>query len=190
MSHRYVDGYLSGSQTDGYVRLRNDGYTMLVFDGYNIGFFTASGNVFNDAKGILYIPNRTAAPSGNPSGGGWFFVNNGDGYWKNPVGLIQSFTSTRIVRDFPSDADYIAVEDDYRAKIMEFTDFGAPLTANRDVILPNVSGYQWTVFNNVSGAFNLSFKVSGQAIGVDVAQGKRAIIYCNGTAIVRVTPDT
>lgn len=96
----------------------------------------------------------------------------------------------RIVRDFPSDANYTAVVADYKANIMEFTDTGTPITADRDVVLPAIDGLQWTVFNNVAGAFGLVFKTSGQVTGITVAQGKRAIIYCDGTNIVRVTPDT
>jgi hypothetical protein len=72
---------------------------------------------------------------------------------------------------------------------MEFTAIGTPLTADRDVILPNINGLQWTVYNNTTSAFNLVFKVTGQT-GVTVAYQKRAIVYCNGTDIVRVTPDT
>lgn len=94
----------------------------------------------------------------------------------------------RIVRDFPADANYTALTTDYRAAIMEFTDIGVPLTASRDVILPNISGLQWTVYNNTSATFDLVFKVTGQT-GVTVAFGKRCIIYCDGTDIVRVTAD-
>jgi len=94
----------------------------------------------------------------------------------------------RIVRDFPSNANYTAVVNDYRAAIMEFTATGTPITADRDVILPNIAGLQWIVYNNTTASFNLVFKVSGQT-GVTVAYNKRCIVYCDGTDIVRATPD-
>lgn len=187
MSYRFNDGYLRPGN-DGYIRFFKDGYTsFFTSDGYSIGLFTASGQVFDGGKSILYIANRQTAPDGySPSGGGWLYAENGDGYWKNPLGLIQSISSTRISRAFPSDANYTAVQSDYQAKIMEFT---GTIGADRDIVLPNVSGYQWTVFNGTTGGFNVVFKVTGQT-GVTVGNGKRCIVYCNGTDIVRVTPDT
>jgi hypothetical protein len=187
MSYRLTDGYLRPS-ADGYVRLFKDGYSaFLTHDGYNIGLFSTSGTVFDSAKGIVYLANRTTAPDGyQPSGGGWFYAENGDGYWKAPTGLVQSISATRISRAFPSDANYTAVQTDYQSKIMEFT---GTIGADRDIALPNISGYQWTVFNGTTGGFNVVFKVTGQT-GVTVGNGKRCIVYCNGTDIVRVTPDT
>ena len=187
MSYRFNDGYLRPGD-DGYVRLFKDGYaSFLISDGYNVGLFTNSGTSFDGGKAIVYLANRLTAPDGyNPVGGGWLYAENGDGYWKAPTGLVQSISSTRIVRTFPSDANYTAVQADYQAKIMEFTGI---ITLARDIILPNVSGYQWTVFNNTTGGLAITFKVTGQ-IGVTVLNGKRAIIYCDGIDIVRVTPDT
>jgi len=182
MSYRYSDGYINAGP-DGYIRISSDGYSLITSDGYNLAFFTQSGKVFDTAKGILYILSRSSAPSSLPLGGGWLYAENGDAYWYAPSGLIQSISGTRVSIAMPN-ANYTALQADYQSNIMEFT--GTPDT-NRDVILPNVSGYQWTVFNNTS--VSLTYKVSGQT-GVQVATTKRAIIYCNGTDIVRVTPDT
>ena len=187
MSYRFNDGYLRPGD-DGYVRFFKDGYSaFLTHDGYNIALFSSNGTVFNNAKGIIYLVNRTVAPDGyQPTEGGWLYSENGDGYWKNTLGQVQSINSTRISRAFPSDANYTAVQSDYQATIMEFT---GTIGADRDINLPNVSGYQWTVFNGTTGGFNIVFKVAGQT-GVTVGNNKRCIVYCNGTDIVRVTPDT
>lgn len=187
MSYRFNDGYINPGP-DGYIRISSDGYSLLTSDGYNIAFFSQSGKVFDAAKGIMYITNRTTAPSSTPSGGGWLYAEQGDGYWYNPVGVIQSISSTRTVSVMPSDANYTAVQSDYQAKIIEVTS-SVSLTAPRSFFLPSFGGPQWTVFNNTTGAQNLVFVVSGMS-GVTVAPGKRAIVYCNGTDIVRVTPDT
>lgn len=189
MSYRLTDGYLRPN-ADGYVRLFKDGYSsFLTHDGYNISLLSSSGNVFSNGKGIAYIANRTTAPDGaQPTGGGWFYTENGDGYWSSSRGAVQSITGTLIVRAFPTDTNYTAVIADYRSKIIEFTG-GATLTATRNVVVPLVAGYQWTIFNNTTGAQSIQI-IGITGTGVTVATGKRAIVYADGTNIVRVTPDT
>jgi len=75
--------------------------------------------------------------------------------------------------------------DETYSSIIEFT--GA-LSANINVVVA-VLTKQWIIFNNTSGAFSLTVKTSGGS-GIAVAQGKRAILYCDGTNVVRVTADT
>lgn len=61
------------------------------------------------------------------------------------------------------------------------------LTGNRSVILPDRG--EWIVYCNNTGAFTTTFKTAGGA-GVVVAQTKRALLYADGTNVVRITPDT
>jgi hypothetical protein len=68
--------------------------------------------------------------------------------------------------------------------ILEFT---GTLTAQRDVVLP-LAVEQYTVFNNTTGGFGLQF-IGATGTGVVVAATKRAIVYADGTNIVRVTAD-
>lgn len=68
-------------------------------------------------------------------------------------------------------------------------EFTGALTALRDAVMPTVKR-QWSVFANVTGGFGVRFKTSGQTGGITVADGKRAILECDGTNVVRVTPDT
>jgi hypothetical protein len=72
-----------------------------------------------------------------------------------------------------------------RNTILELT---GTLTAQRNIVLP-LDAQQWTVFNNTTGGFGLQF-IGATGTGVVVAAGKRAIIYSDGTNVVRVTPDT
>jgi len=60
------------------------------------------------------------------------------------------------------------------------------LTGNRNVIVPN--NWEGIVYCNNTGAFTTTFKTSGGA-GIVVAQTKRAVLYADGTNVVRVTPD-
>ena len=60
------------------------------------------------------------------------------------------------------------------------------LTGNRNVIVP--ADWQGVVYCNNSGAFTTTVKTSG-GTGVVVAQGKRAILFADGTNVVRITAD-
>lgn len=60
------------------------------------------------------------------------------------------------------------------------------LTGNRNVIVPN--NWEGIVFCNNTGAYTTTIKTSGGS-GVVVAQTKRAILYADGTNVVRVTAD-
>lgn len=188
MSYRYSDGYINPGP-DGYIRISSDGYSLLTSDGYNIAFFSQSGKVFDAAQGIMYITNRTIAPTSQPSGGGWLYSEQGDGYWYNASGAIQSLSTTRIVRQLTVDANYTAVQADYQAQIMEFTS-SVSLGATRNIVVPiNNVTYKWIVFNNTTGGQSLQF-IGVTGTGVTVTPGKRAIIYTDGTNVQRVTPDT
>lgn len=106
-----------------------------------------------------------------------------DGYWHS---IDTDLSSAISSVEFATDDDYTAIYSDYQSKIMEFS---GTISVTRNVFLPNLSGYQWTVFNNTTGGQSINLLILGQT-GITVANNKRAIIYCNGTDIVRVTSDT
>jgi len=58
------------------------------------------------------------------------------------------------------------------------------LTANRDVEVPAVDK-PYTFFNNTTGGFSVTVKVSG-GTGVAVANGKKAIVYANSIDVIEV----
>lgn len=60
------------------------------------------------------------------------------------------------------------------------------LTGNRAVIVPDRG--EWIAYCNNTGAFTTTFKTTGGS-GIVVAQTKRAILYADGTNVVRVTAD-
>lgn len=92
-------------------------------------------------------------------------------------------TCGRMVKAM-ADANYALIHNESFAQILEFT--GA-LTAQRNITVP-LGAYQWTVFNNTTGGFGLQF-IGATGTGIVVAMGKRAIIYADGTNVVRVTAD-
>lgn len=83
-----------------------------------------------------------------------------------------------------TDANTTLTFAEIRNQILEFT---GTLTAARNIVLP-LKPRQWTVFNNTTGGFGLQF-IGTTGAGITVAAGKRAIVYADGTNIVRVTAD-
>lgn len=86
-----------------------------------------------------------------------------------------------------TDADITPTDAQLDAAILEV--ITGTYTAGRNVILPLVNGLMYVVANLQAGAFAATFK-GASGSGIAVAQNKRAIIYCDGTNWVRVTPDT
>lgn len=91
----------------------------------------------------------------------------------------------RVVVNMAADANITLSQAQGAADIVELT--SVTLTATRNVVLPLIPK-QWTVYNNTTGAQSLQF-IGATGTGVTVATGKRAIIYADGTNIVRVTAD-
>jgi hypothetical protein len=189
MSYRTFDGYVS-PQHDGYIHIIDpvNGLPIYMFDGHNIGFFTNSELVTDASQGVIFIPNSPVIPTALPTGGVVMFIQNGFTYILNANGVVQSAGSTKISRVLTVDANYTAIQLDYQATIMEFTS-STSLGATRNIVVPTNSGYQWTVFNGTTGAQSLQF-IGTSGTGITVANGKRAILYADGTNIQRVTPDT
>ncbi len=62
------------------------------------------------------------------------------------------------------------------------------LTSNLTVVVPNGSNRLWAFYNATSGAFTVTVKtVSGT--GVTIAQGKRNLVYSNGTNVLDAFTD-
>ena len=82
------------------------------------------------------------------------------------------------------DANTTLTQAEARNNIIELT---GTLTAARNIVLP-LAVRQYTVFNGTTGGFGLQF-IGASGTGITVAAGKRAIVYADGTNIVRVTAD-
>lgn len=75
----------------------------------------------------------------------------------------------------------------YEQAMCESMELTGALTALRDVIVPTIKR-SYIVFANTTGAFGVRVKTSAGS-GITVADGKRAILECDGTNVVRVTAD-
>lgn len=92
----------------------------------------------------------------------------------------------KLVKSMPSDANYTLLHAEALCDILEFTG-GTTLTATRNIVIPLMTK-QYTVFNNTTGAQSLQF-IGATGTGITIATGKKAIIYADGTNVVRVTAD-
>lgn len=89
----------------------------------------------------------------------------------------------RVVKAM-ADANQTLTAAEARSQILEAT--GA-LTALRNLVVP-LGAQQWTVYANVTGGFGVQV-IGSTGTGVTIADGKRAIVYSDGTNVVRATAD-
>ncbi len=76
----------------------------------------------------------------------------------------------------------------YEQAMCESMELTGALTALRDVVVPVVPR-SYIVFANVTGGFGVRV-IGATGTGITIADGKRAIVECDGTNVVRITPDT
>lgn len=72
-------------------------------------------------------------------------------------------------------------------QLRDSLEFTGALTGAR-VIEVDATPWVWMVFNNTTGAFGLTMRVTGQA-GVAIPQGVRALVYCDGTDVRMLSAD-
>jgi hypothetical protein len=98
------------------------------------------------------------------------------------VQVAPPYVQGRLVKAM-ADANQTLTAAEARCDILETT--GA-LTAQRNLVVP-LGAKQWTVFANVTG-FGIQV-IGASGTGIVIAVGKRAIVYADGTNVVRVTAD-
>ncbi len=101
--------------------------------------------------------------------------------WALPHGVAQLKS---IVMS--SDANLTLTQAQAVCSILSVTS-SVSLSSTRNIVVP-LAPQQWTVCNLTTGAQSLQF-IGASGTGITVANGKRAIIYSDGTNVVRVTAD-
>ena len=89
-------------------------------------------------------------------------------------------------RSMTADANITLTAAEARNQVLRFTST-VSLTTTRDVIVP-LAPQIWTVSNETTGAQSLRF-IGLSGTGITVANARRAIIFSDGTNIVRATAD-
>lgn len=90
----------------------------------------------------------------------------------------------RLSKSVAGGSDVTLTAAEARKQILEFT---GTLTANFNVIVP-AAPWKWIVYNATAGAFTLTVKTASGS-GVAVTQGKRALLYADGTSVVHGLTD-
>jgi hypothetical protein len=91
-----------------------------------------------------------------------------------------------LSRSMTADANITLTAAEARNQVLRFTST-VSLTTTRDVIVP-LAPQIWTVSNETNGAQSLRF-IGLSGTGITVANARRAIIFSDGTNIVRATAD-
>jgi len=91
-----------------------------------------------------------------------------------------------LSRSMTADANITLTAAEARNQVLRFTST-VSLTTTRDVIVP-LAPQIWTVSNETTGAQSLRF-IGATGTGITVANARRAIIFSDGTNIVRATAD-
>lgn len=169
--------------------------------GYYGGNVLVNGVLTQIANGTLGLTaSTTNYIEAEPTTGAVSFNTSGFTAGRTPLytvvtgtATVSSYTDHRLavpdhhgrLAKAMGDANTTLTFAEVRNQILEFT---GTLTVQRNIELP-LKPRQWTVFNNTTGGFGLQF-IGATGTGVVVAAGKRAIVYSDGTNVVRVTADT
>lgn len=138
------------------------------------------GIINNQTTGGYELTVKTAAGAGIATIAGMRVVIYTDG--TNAVELSQ-FPSTKVTSIDVSAADVTISGLQTKARQLTLT---GSLTANRALIVPN--NWEGIVYNNTTGAFVLTVKTAAGS-GIPVASTMRALLFADGTNVVRITAD-
>lgn len=141
------------------------------------------GSVFCNNTGDFQLTVKTAGGAGVVVAQGATALLHSDG--TNVVRQASDTREGRLVKAMANANVTLSVAEALN-QIIEVT---STHTALRNLVLPVIEPRQWTVFSNTTGGFGTQF-IGATGTGITVADGKRAIIYADGTNIVRVTADT
>lgn len=139
---------------------------------------------------VVFLGSAATVPTVKPGAGVVTIYTDGttdEAYRHTHNDLVQSIAPSLASVVFASDANKTATASHYRATIMLVTS-SATLTATRNLVVPIVAGFTWIVTNSTTGGQSIQV-IGASGTGVTIATGKTAIVYADGTNIVRATAD-
>ena len=137
-------------------------------------------SLYNNTSGDFTITLKTSAGTGIVLPRGRRVIAIADG---TNVSGERAHTSL-LSKSVAGSSNVTLTNEESANDILEFTGI---ITGNINVVVDK-SVRQWTVFNNTTGAFTLTVKTTA-GTGIVVGTAKRAILYADGTNVVRVTAD-
>lgn len=148
-----------------FVYLRNSGSGAIVAD-------PPGGTTIDGLLSLSFQPDESA-----------IIVSDGTNF--NTIGFGQSatFAFDYTVISIAGTGTYTLTGSELNRVAYRFT--GA-LTGNRTVVVPATVQQYW-VDNQTTGAYTLTISPSGGGTGFTIAQGQRAILYCDGTDVLNAS---
>ena len=148
-----------------FVYLRNSGSGAIVAD--PPGLITIDGSL-----SLSFQPGESA-----------IIVSDGSNYHTIGFGQSATFAFDYTVINIPGSGAYTLVGSELNRVAYRFTGI---LTGNRSVVVPATVQQYW-VDNQTTGAYTLTISPSGGGTGFVIAQGERAILYCDGTDVLNAS---
>lgn len=138
---------------------------------------SGSGAVSADAPGITNIDGGSFL-SFQP-GESAIIACDGTNFYTIGFGQSATFAFDYTVIAVPGSGNYTLTGTELNRVAYRFTGL---LTGNRNIIVPATVQQYW-VDNRTTGSYTFTIKTSG-GLGVSVASGQRAILYCDGTDVL------
>lgn len=110
-------------------------------------------------------------------------VSDGSNYHTIGFGQSATFAFDYTVIDISGTGTYTLTGSELNRIAYRFTGI---LTGNRIVVVPATIQQYW-VDNQTTGAYTLTIAPSGGGIPFNIAQGERAILYCDGTDVLNAS---
>ena len=161
---------LPSAQTVGnnwFIYLRNSGSGQIVATPVGI-------NTIDGASDLAFQPNESA-----------IIASDGTDFYTIGFGQSATFAFDYTVINVAGTGNYTLTGTELNRIAYNFTGL---LTGDRLIVVPDTVQQYW-VTNSTTGAFTLSIGTATGAF-VDVAQGSRAILYCDGVDVVDADTST
>lgn len=148
--------------------------------------------VWIDETGAITLTSSTTYPGGNvvclgkvtTDGSGITAITEDNRQWLHhtlqEIGQAGGYATQAVTV-----ADVTLDHSIYRKRIIEFT---GVLTGNRNVLVPPVAGFEWTLIDSTTGAFAITFKTLA-GTGIALTHTKTRKVFCDGTNIRAVTAE-
>ena len=149
-------------------------------------------NVRNSGSGDLTInPDGTETINGNATlvlapGDSCIVVTDGIEFWTIGFGQSSDYAFTLLTIDVSGSGDYTLSSAELNKTAYVFN---GTITGNRTIIVPTTVQQYW-VSNQTTGSFTFAIKTAAQSPAITLAQGARAIFYCDGTNVVDADTST
>lgn len=154
---------------DSVATLGNNWFVMFRNAGSGAVTVTPTSGTLDGAASLSFQPGESAT-----------LITDGTNFFSVGFGKNAVFAFDYTVVAVPGTGTYTLLTAEQNRVSYSFTGL---LTGNKTVVVPTTVQQYW-VTNNTTGAYTLTVKTAA-GTGIEVVQGASAILYCNGTNVVK-----